>query len=202
MSPSSRPTSRTPEEPSVPAASNPAADFEALLPALRALADQSRLRILAQLATRPTSVEDLAAHLELSAPTVSHHLKRLVEAELVSATVKGHHHLYALRPEALSALGARLGSASPSRLPPRDDADERVLATFLVDGRLKSIPAQRKKLEVVLRHLANLFEPGRRYPEREVNDVLRRLHADVATLRRELVDARLMTREAGVYWRT
>lgn len=199
MSPPPRSASRPTDEPSPPA---PAADFEALLPALRALAEPSRLRILAQLATRPTSVEDLATHLELSAPTVSHHLKRLVEAELVSATVKGHHHLYALRPEALSALGARLGSAAPNRLPPRDDADERVLATFLVDGRLKSIPAQRKKLEVVLRHLVTLFEAGRRYPEREVNEVLRRVHADVATLRRELVDARLMTREAGVYWRT
>lgn len=195
------PRPATPATDAAPAAPPAASALEELLPALRALADQSRLRILAELASRGASVEELAQRLGLSAPTVSHHLKRLSEAELVAATVKGHHHIYALRPDALGALAAKLGGTPSVRLPSREEPEDRVLATFLVDGRLKSIPMQRKKRDVVLRHLAGLFETGRRYPEREVNETLRRLHADVATLRRELVDGRLMARKDGVYWR-
>jgi hypothetical protein len=70
------------------------------------------------------------------------------------------------------------------------------------DGRLTSIPAQRSKRLVVLHHLLRVFEPGVRYPEREVNALLAVWHPDVAALRRYLVDEGLLTREAGVYWRT
>jgi hypothetical protein len=44
------------------------------------------------------------------------------------------------------------------------------------------------------------FDPGRRYAEREVNEIISRTHDDYATLRRELVDARLLARERDVYW--
>ncbi|MDB5097460.1 MAG: ArsR family transcriptional regulator, partial [Cyanobacteria bacterium RYN_339] len=67
--------------------------------------------------------------------------------------------------------------------------------------RLKEIPASRKKREVVLRWLADRFEIGPRYAEREVNEVIKRHHPDFATLRRELIGANLMQREAGEYWR-
>ena len=70
------------------------------------------------------------------------------------------------------------------------------------DGRLVSIPAQHSKRLVVLHHLVRVFEPGVRYPEREVNALLAVWHVDVAALRRYLVDEGLLTREAGVYWRT
>jgi hypothetical protein len=55
---------------------------------------------------------------------------------------------------------------------------------------------------VVLERLALEFEPGRRYPEREVNGVLSLWHPDYARLRRALVDERFMDRAAGVYWRS
>ena len=79
--------------------------------------------------------------------------------------------------------------------------DRKVLDNFFDQGRLKEIPAQRKKLDVILRWLAEQFEPGREYSEQEVNDLLRRYHADTATLRRELVGLGLLTREKGVYRR-
>jgi hypothetical protein len=69
------------------------------------------------------------------------------------------------------------------------------------NGRLTSIPAQRSKRLIVLDHLVRVFEPGVRYPEREVNALLAVWHPDVAALRRYLVDEGLLTREAGVYWR-
>ena len=82
-------------------------------------------------------------------------------------------------------------------------AEERVLATFTTDdGRLSSLPVPRAKREVVLRHVAASFEHGRTYSEREMSTALRAFHDDVATLRRELVSAKLFVRTAdGTYKR-
>jgi hypothetical protein len=81
--------------------------------------------------------------------------------------------------------------------------ENRVLSNFLTDdGRLRTIPAKHSKLLVVLDHLAQQFEPGRRYVEPEVNETLQRFHPDFAALRRYLVENDFMTREDGVYWRS
>jgi hypothetical protein len=81
--------------------------------------------------------------------------------------------------------------------------NERVLASFLgPDGRLRTIPTKLSKLLVVLDHLAQEFEPGRTYPEAEVNEMLQRFHPDYAALRRYLVENGFMTREDSVYWRS
>ena len=77
-----------------------------------------------------------------------------------------------------------------------------MLATFVKEGRIVTMPTRRAKRLIVLDHVAQSFEPGRTYPEVEVNEVLRRFHDDVAALRRYLVDEGFLSREAGVYWRT
>lgn len=80
---------------------------------------------------------------------------------------------------------------------------ERILANFLTDdGRLHTIPSKHSKLLVVLDHLAQSFEPGRVYPEAEVNEILQRFHPDHAALRRYLVDEEFLTRQPGHYWRS
>ena len=76
------------------------------------------------------------------------------------------------------------------------------MGRFIKDGRLVIMPSKRGKLLPVLDHLAQEFEPGRSYPEAEVNGVLERYHEDFAALRRYLVDEGFLSREAGVYWRT
>ena len=79
---------------------------------------------------------------------------------------------------------------------------EKVLRSFFdEDGRLRTIPAQRKKRLIVLEKLAEAFEPGHTYTEREVNLIIADVHDDFATLRRDLVDERFMTRENGQYQR-
>ena len=70
------------------------------------------------------------------------------------------------------------------------------------DGRLEQMPAKRSRRLVVLDQVARMFEPGHRYPEREVNDVLRTVWPDYAALRRYLVDEGFLDRADGVYWRT
>jgi hypothetical protein len=80
-------------------------------------------------------------------------------------------------------------------------ADDAIVARYVRDGRLLSMPRAGQKRQVVLEHIVQSFEPGQRYPEVEVNLVLREWWADVAALRRYLVDAALLAREAGEYWR-
>src|SRR5437870_11159497 len=76
--------------------------------------------------------------------------------------------------------------------------DGRVLENFIdVAGRLLSIPVQRKKRLAVLRWMVEDFQPGRLYPEEEVNRIISRRHPDFAALRRYLVDEELMQRRRG-----
>jgi hypothetical protein len=81
--------------------------------------------------------------------------------------------------------------------------EEKILAAYVRRGRLVALPARRRKRLVVLRWLADHFRPAERYPEAVVNEILRRYHEDVATLRRWLVDEELLQRSAahGLYWR-
>ncbi len=73
-----------------------------------------------------------------------------------------------------------------------DAYDRKVLKTFLDEnGRLIDFPAQQKKEEAVLRHIVKVFEPGRRYSEKEVTEMLSQFNEDYARLRRDLVDTGL-----------
>jgi hypothetical protein len=80
--------------------------------------------------------------------------------------------------------------------------DRKVLRDIqLPDGRLRVIPAQRKKREVILRHIIKEFRPDVHYTEKEVNEILARFHEDTATLRREMIAYKMMKRSEGEYWR-
>jgi hypothetical protein len=94
--------------------------------------------------------------------------------------------------------------APPEADLPANPYDRAVLRGYLrADGSLKEIPLQEKKFQAVLRHLQIQFAPGQRYSEKQVNAVLGRFHADVATLRRGLVDFKLLERTVTgkEYWR-
>ena len=182
---------------------------EELLNFFRALADANRLRIVGLLAQQPSTVEGLAAALNLGASTVSHHLSKLAKAGLVSARTDGHYYIYSLQTDALQAMAQRL--LSVEELPRLsvdanlDAYDRKVLANFLDDeGRIKAFPAQEKKFQVILRHVVKSFEPGQRYTEKQVNEILARFHKDTASLRRGLIEYHLMARQTGggEYWRT
>lgn len=174
----------------------------------KALADPNRLKIVGLLAQKPYSVEELAALLDLKASTVSHHLSRLVKAGLVSARAEGYYSVYQLDRQALESRSRALFSSEELSAAVAtvdlDAYDRKVVADFTRrDGSLKSLPAQRKKLEAVLRYVAGSFKTGKRYTEKQVNEVLSGYHEDTATLRRELVGSGLMKREGGggEYWR-
>lgn len=179
--------------------------FQALLQFFKVLADENRLKILGLLANREQSVEELAAVLALKAPTVSHHLAKLKEPGLVGMRSEGNTHIYWLDAEALRNTSKGLLSSEKMASLVDDvegDAWERkVLRDFFDGPRLKEIPASRKKRTVILKWLANQFEPGVMYKESQVNEIIQRHHEDASSLRRELIGEKLMQREGGMYWR-
>lgn len=185
----------------------PTNDVAELLTFFKALADTNRLRIVGLLAQGSQTVEDLAAALGISNGTTSHHLTRLAAAGLVEARPEGHYRFYSLRDDHLNALAGRLlGKDALPRLAADVDLDafdRKVLASFTdADGRILAFPAQQKKYLVLLRHVVGALEPGVRYPERALNEILKRFHEDSAQLRRSLVEFGYMEREGGggEYW--
>lgn len=180
-----------------------------LLSFFKALADENRLKIIGFLAQKPSTVEHLAASIGLSMSTTSHHLARLAKVGLVSARTDGHYSIYSLHTEALKEMSQRLLQDEQIRqlsAPVSDDAyDQKILSNFLdPEGRIKTFPAQDKKLQAILRHVVKAFEPGQRYPEKQVNEILSRFNEDTAFLRRSLVEYHLMGRAGGggEYWRS
>lgn len=179
-----------------------------LLTLFKALADANRLKIVGLLAEKSYSVEELAALLKLKPSTVSHHLSRLAEAELVTARAESYYSVYQLDQSALEEKARTMFSQEKlSSIAAQVDTtayDNKVIKDYSRrDGSLKTLPSQRKKLEAILRHVVKAFDVGKRYSEKRVNEILSQYHEDTATLRRELVGYGLMKREGDgeEYWR-
>ena len=76
------------------------------------------------------------------------------------------------------------------------------LRAFIRDGRITAVPAKRTRRLLLLDQVAQAFEPGRKYSEAAVDEVLKTIFDDHCALRRYLVDEAFMSRNAvGVYWR-
>jgi hypothetical protein len=163
------------------------------------LADPTRLRVVAALALGAGTIEEVAEATGLSLRDVALAARRLARAGLV----RRDRHELELLTDRFAAAARAAAEAAPRPEPLSDDpAEDAVLSAFVRAGRLVSIPAQATKRRIVLEHLVRVFDVGVRYPEREVNALLAVWHPDTAALRRYLVDEGLLTREAGVYWRS
>ena len=189
---------------------------------LALLAEPDRLRALAAVTLGADTLAEVAERAGLEPKEAARALSRLVAGGLLEGGAgKG----YRVRTEALKAAarpdgtGSAAGGAGgaggldgglPGPAARSPEAD--VLRRFVHNGRLLAMPAAHAKRLVVLDHLAGLFEPGRRYPEREVNELLGRYHRDYAMLRRYLVDDGFLdradepapsgSRSVKIYWRT
>jgi hypothetical protein len=165
------------------------------------LADDDRRRVFAALVLGGSTLDEVRAATGLPSRRAGTALGRLVAGDLVVRSDRGEHVLLgeAFRLAAVAAAPARPGP-DPTDDVPEDDA--RILRRYFRGGRLTQIPSQLSRRRVVLDRLAQEFDVGSRYTERQVNAILRRFHEDVASLRRFLVDEGFLDRAAGVYWRS
>ena len=169
----------------------------------KCLADKSRLQILKSLAVEDMYVERLAERLGLTPPTISFHLKKLSEAGAVSSYKNQYYTMYTLCSQVFDAriLDIIREESDEAAEQARREAEyrQRVIDSFFEYGKLKSIPAQRKKERIILEEIAKAFLPGRLYTEREVNLIIADFHDDFCTIRRDMIGEGLMTRDRTGY---
>ena len=170
---------------------------------LKVFAYPLKLKLLAAICDEPLPLHTLARAAGMSEVEAMRQISSLKEAGLLSETFAADGFRWQYQPKALyEALAALKRDAKPAGLSDEWTAEEaKVLGDFFSNGRLKTIPAQRKKKDIVVRYLASQFEFGRIYTEQEVNFKLLDYHEDYATLRREMIDGKLMRRENGIYQR-
>lgn len=172
---------------------------------LKAFADETRLRILGLVAERAYSASELAERLEMKPQDVVRHLSMLAEYDLIVLQMREGVQVFQLNIRALHNLNRVLAGPPPAHVLPeahRDDWIGEIFRNFFEGDRLKSLPAQPKKADVIIVWFAERFQPGVYYSEKQVNEMIQRHYEDYATVRRSMIDMGLMTRENGVYWRT
>lgn len=171
----------------------------------KCLADKSRLQILKSLIKEDMYVERLAERLGLTAPTISFHLKKLTDAGVVVSYKNQYYTMYSLKKEIFqtSMLDILQEESDEADEQARRDAEyrQKVIDAFFEYGKLKSIPAQRKKERIVLEVIAESFEYDRIYTEREVNIVIADYYDDFCTIRRDMISEKLLKRDEQGYQR-
>jgi len=172
---------------------------------LKALSDESRIKIIDALLKKEQYVEALAEMLALKPPTVSHHLKKLVEAGLVTSRKDQYYTLFMINKEVLnrsllSFVNVEADEAEVQRQ--KIEAYEtKILSNFIKYGKLVTIPVQLKKRVIILKKLVEDFEHGIVYEESQVNEILKKYNDDFCTLRREMIINKLLQRENNKYWK-
>ncbi|MCA9867178.1 MAG: metalloregulator ArsR/SmtB family transcription factor [Anaerolineae bacterium] len=179
--------------------------FDQLLSFFQVFSNESRLKIIGHLANGERSVGELADLLGVKEPTVSHHLSQLKDIGLVDARAEGTMRIYRLNGRELETMSKDVfapGNLAALVEPSELTDEERILRTWVKDGRIVDIPAQEKKKQILIRWLAGQIDPERRWTEKEFSEWLKQFNEDYAFLRRYLVDSHYMAREDGIYWRT
>ena len=174
-----------------------------LLAFFKLMSNTQRIKIVGALATAgPLSADRLPVAADVSAADMTRHLKLLTDSGLVTLQADGAYAFdeHALEMAARQALAGQRQVAAAAATG-NDDFERRTLRDYLdASGRLKMLPSNGKKLLVVLRYVNRVFAPGAKYTENDMNQTLARFHEDTATLRRALVDCKILARDHGAYW--
>ncbi|GGH84749.1 hypothetical protein JOD43_003111 [Pullulanibacillus pueri] len=169
------------------------------------MGDPTRIKILALLSHGPLHGQAIAGKLGKTAPTITHHMTKLREINAIRErreknTIYFELNLDSLRGQTTALLTLIQGKEREMESMTLTAEKLAVVRNFLdKEGRLKNIPAQKKKKLMVLEYLVQGLELGKRYPERELNEYLKQYHEDFATLRREFIMHQFMYRENGIY---
>ena len=180
-----------------------AASIDNVVTLFKGLADPTRLRMVAAMVERPRCGQDLAAEIGVAPATISHHLKVLEKAGLLIETRQPPYVFYQVDLEALQH--ALRSVTTPKRVKELastaavDEGTRDVLRAFFDGPRLRALPMQRKKKELVLEEVLRRIPRRKEYAEPELNRFIEVVFDDYCTVRREWIMGRYMTREHGVY---
>jgi len=171
----------------------------------KCLADRSRLQILRSLLSEDMYVERLAERLDLTPATISFHMKKLEDAGAVRSYKDQYYTMFSINREIFqgSMLDLIRGEPDESAAQEKRDAAyrQKVIDSFFEYGKLKSIPAQRKKERSCLEEMAKSCDIGKEYEEQDVNEILLAFHEDYCTIRRDMIAEKIMERNGTIYIR-
>lgn len=168
----------------------------------KTLGDPTRIRIIALLRHGPLHGQAIAGKLGLKPPTITHHMAKLREIGLINERREKNTIYFSLNAKNLEHSATAILNLVSEHAEFKTTENERnqvIKNFFTFDGKLKQIPAQRKKKIIVLAHIVKGLKTGVTYDEREINEYLKQFHEDYATLRRELVMNHFMYRENNKY---
>ena len=113
-------------------------------------------------------------------------MNKLKKAGIVKSTKIQHYIIYSLNYDIMNmSIETLIKSATTV-----DDTrtyEEKVIESFFEYGKLKQIPAQQKKREIVMAYIASNFELNKIYSELEVVAALLKIHDDYITIKRDLI---------------
>ncbi|RBP94991.1 hypothetical protein DFO70_10320 [Cytobacillus firmus] len=170
----------------------------------KTMGDPTRIRIVFLLAKGPLHGQAIAGKLGLTPPTITHHLNKLREINLVYQRRDKNTVYFYLNESVLkhqSGVLAKLADKEEiKKMEEQNLESQKVIENFFTrDGKLKNIPAQRKKKLMVFEHLIKGLKMGKKYEEKELNEYIKQYHEDYATIRREFIINHYMYRENGIY---
>ncbi|MBH9968757.1 metalloregulator ArsR/SmtB family transcription factor [[Bacillus] enclensis] len=172
----------------------------------KTMGDPTRIKIVHLLGVGSLHVNAIAGKLGLTAPTISHHLNKLKECNLVYSRRDKNTMYYFLNKKVLEHHAAVLERFTNQKGVTTQMNEkilkekQKVLNNFMEkSGRMKSIPAQQKKKFFLLEHMVEGLKTGTKYTEKEINEYIKNFHDDFATLRREFIIHQFMFRENGIY---
>lgn len=170
------------------------------------MGDPTRVRIVALLAKGPLHGQAIAGKLGLTAPTITHHLNKMREVHVVyerrdKNTIYFYLNESFIKQQAgfLSQLLDKGGEELEDMVDVSLERQKVIRNFFTRDGKLKTIPSQRKKKLIVFEHMVQGLKRGKRYEEKEINEYIKQFHEDYATIRREFIMNHYMYRENGIY---
>ncbi len=171
----------------------------------KCLSDLSRLRIIQSLNQGEMYTELLAERLDLTPSTVSFHMKKLEDAGLIVSRKEQYYTVYSLNREVLEKTLYETAVSAPEQTDEQQKREEayrrKVISAFFEYGKLRSIPVQRKKKIICYEQIAKLFEPGKVYEEKEVNEIISPVHEDYCTIRRDMISEGILRRDGSRYVR-
>lgn len=171
----------------------------------KTMGDPTRIRIVALLSGGPLHGQAIAGKLGLTPPTITHHIKKLREINVIYERRDKNTIYFHLNESVIRQQAKTLGRL----IEEKEDVEEligqnlerqKVIRNFFTkDGKLQKIPAQRKKKLIVLEYMVRGLKAGKKYPEKELNGYIKQFHEDFATIRREFIINHYMYRENGIY---
>jgi hypothetical protein len=173
--------------------------MEEKLKLLKLLADETRIEILNILMREDSYVEKIACDLSLTPATICYHLKKMEAAGVVRSSRSQFYIIYSLNKDIFGKTLFEIISKDPT-----EDTEEKykneVISHFFKYGKLAQLPTQRKKREIVLAEIAKAFDKGKKYDEKDVNEIIHKFHEDHCMIRREMIACGIMAREKETYW--